>query len=249
MVIALKILANPNNWASALGLATPSINGGPSLYQPGGRHRTVSAALALGGAAVVLTGLMTALVAPEILTQGPPPIDVIHYPMPVPPPPQPQPQPSADPHHTPVLTTPRPRVDIPPTSDGSVILDPPSGYFPLPDGTGTSIGGDTGGMIEIIPPAPLVIAARRDPRYVGSFQPPYPAGLERERVTGRCPVSVSIASSGRVTAVRDMGCTDPAFYRTTERQALSRWRFEPETRNGVAVESTLSQTVVFRLPE
>ena len=241
MVIALSIIANPNNWVA---VPAPALNGGPSLYQSGGRHRTVSAALALGSVGIVVAGLMTALVAPEVIPFGPPIIEITNIPLPVPPSPKPQPDPT---RHDPVLTSPRPKLDIPIASEGPTIVDPID--FTIPPLGGVGSGGETGDINEFVTPPPHFTAARRNPRFAGSFQPPYPAALERERVTGRCPVSVTIAPSGRVSAVRDMGCTDPAFFRATQNQALNRWRFEPATRGGVAMESTLTQTVVFRIDQ
>lgn len=243
MVIALSIIANPNNWVTA---PAPAATNGPSLYQSDGRHRSISAALALGSVGIVVAGLMTALVAPEVIPFGPPIIEVTHIPLPVPPEPDPQPQPDPS-RHDPVLTTPRPKVDIPITADHPVISDPIDFTLTLLGGVGS--GGGTGDVGEIVTPPPLFTAARRNPRFARDFQPPYPAALQREGVTGRCPVSVTIAPSGRVSAVRDMGCTDPAFFRATQNQALNRWRFEPATRGGVAMESTLTQTVVFRIDQ
>lgn len=243
MVIALSIIANPNNWVAVPALAATN---GPSLYQSGGRHRTISAALALGSVGIVVAGLMTALVAPEIMTPAAGPLITYNDPLPVPPEPDPQPQPDPTRHDS-VLTSPRPKLDIPIASEGPTIVDPID--FTIPPLGGVGSGGGTGDVSEIITPPPIFTAARRNPRFAGSFQPPYPAALERERVTGRCPVSVTIAPSGRVSAVRDMGCTDPAFFRATQNQALNRWRFEPATRGGVAMESTLTQTVVFRIDQ
>ncbi|MEQ1687217.1 MAG: energy transducer TonB [Sphingopyxis sp.] len=247
MVVALSMLANLQSWAKAPVLAAPAPYGGASLYQPGGRHRPIAAGLALGGAAVVLAGLMTALVAPEILTYTPPTIDVTNYPLPKPPPPTPQPEPDAQRQNRSVLTAPDPITDTREAATGTIItLDPFDGTFPPSGGGGTGIG--SGGGDAVITAPPLITAARRNPRFAGDFQPPYPAAQEREQVEGRCPVSVTIAPSGRVSAVRDAGCSDPAFFRVTQRQALTRWRFEPASRDGVAIESTLTQTVVFRLP-
>lgn len=248
MVIALSMLANPQNWAKAPALTAPASGNDASLYQPDGRHRAVSAGLALGGAAVVLAGLMTALVAPDIgprIFNDP---DVINILLPKPPPPDPQPEREAQRPNRSVLTAPDPITDTREAAAGTTVLaDPFDGTISPSGGDGTGVG--SGGGDAVITAPPLYIAPRRNPRFAGAFQPPYPAAQERERVEGRCPVSVTIAPSGRVTAVRDAGCSDPAFFRVTMRQALGHWRFEPATRDGVAVESTLMQTVVFRLPE
>ncbi len=62
MAIPILILADPRNWSMR-----PATTHGPGGYQPGGTHRTVSAGLALGVAALVGVGLATALVAPEVM--------------------------------------------------------------------------------------------------------------------------------------------------------------------------------------
>jgi len=115
---------------------------------------------------------------------------------------------------------------------------------PVDAGTG---GGE--GRISAAVHVPQFRPALRDPHYAANFQPPYPLAQQREGTEGRCPVSVSIGANGRVLAVRDAGCSDPAFFRATERQALHSWHFEPATRDGVAVPSEQTLTVQFRIAQ
>ncbi len=111
--------------------------------------------------------------------------------------------------------------------------------------------GNGGGVFRPVdpPPVPVFRAATRDPRFARSFQPSYPPALERQEIEGRCPVSVTIAPSGRVSAVRDNGCAHELFFSATQRQAMANWRFRPATRDGVPIESTETLTVTFRIDQ
>ena len=57
------------------------------------------------------------------------------------------------------------------------------------------------------------------------------------------------APNGRVTAVERLSATSDAFWRATQRQALSRWRFRPATLDGRPVEGIKVMTVTFRIQD
>ena len=243
MAIPLMILADPRNWRAAP--VDAYAQGG---YQPGGTHKTLSAAISLGAAALVVAGLATALVAPNIMETVRRPIDVINIPIPEQPkPPEPQPREQTPQTH---ITTPKPVIAVPTTAvDPLPIIDPPilhSGPMIIPS-TGSGPIADPAPPPQ--PPAPIYQGPSVNNRFAGSFQPNYPASRQREGVEGRCRVRVTIAPTGRVSAVQNAGCNDDAFFEATQRQALRSWRFNPATRDGVAVESTMEQTVVFRIDQ
>jgi len=96
-------------------------------------------------------------------------------------------------------------------------------------------------------PAPVVVQARPDPRYMGDFQPGYPAAMLRQDVEGYAKVRVHISVRGRVDSVELVDATDTAFWEATRRQALKYWRFKPAMRDGVAVPSEQVMTVRFQL--
>lgn len=96
-------------------------------------------------------------------------------------------------------------------------------------------------------PEPIRAEARPDPRFAGDLQPPYPASEERAGNEGTVRIRVTIGTDGRVKAAERVGATSDAFWRATERQALSRWRFRPATLDGRPVESVKLMTVHFRL--
>lgn len=101
-------------------------------------------------------------------------------------------------------------------------------------------------IVETVP-EPIMIAARIDPSHRGALQPRYPSALIRQEVEGSCTIRVHIAANGRVIAAEPVRATHPAFCEATQRQALSRWRFQPATRDGVAVDSWQQHVVEFRI--
>lgn len=97
------------------------------------------------------------------------------------------------------------------------------------------------------PRTPVRVAAQFDSRFAGAMQPPYPASEQRAEREGSVRVRVTIGADGRVRAVQRLSATNDAFWRVTEQQALSRWRFRPATEDGRPVESSKELTVRFRL--
>lgn len=95
------------------------------------------------------------------------------------------------------------------------------------------------------PPSPILVEARFAPGV--ALQPRYPASLLRQGVEGSATVRVTIAANGRVSAAECVRADDPAFCDAAVRQALSRWRFAPATRDGRPVESRQTHTVLFRI--
>ncbi len=235
MAIPLIMITQPQRWARQPQSAIATTG-----YRPVGRHKTASAALALGIAGMVGVGMATALVAPDLLTIIDGPLKTRNVPIEVEPP-QPADPKEQQQQSSSRITTVRPLV---PTHEGVITAPLPPFEITVPPISQV-------GTRPFTPPVapPVFRGARRNHRFADAFQPPYPAAQQREGVVGRCLVSVAISAGGRVTSVRDLGCSDPAFFRATQRQALSRWRFEPATRDGVAVATELEQNVVFRMPE
>ncbi len=246
MPIALLTLRR----AAASSSALMPVTAGSGRYGEAGQSgpRLIAGSLALGIAAVVAAGLTFALIVQPTERQ----FDdgIILHPVPLPPPPEPDPVVQPERQRTPTITTVPPRYIVPTPDDRPVI--PFEDADPLPP---TPYEGDETGTGELppvaqdppAPPPPVLVEARRHPRYLDDFQPPYPARLEREQVEGRARVTVTINAAGRVTAVTDAGSTDPGFFEATRRHALSRWRFLPATRGGEAIESTQTLSVQFRI--
>ena len=169
------------------------------------------------------------------------------------PPEAPPPDRPAPPQHRSVIDRVPPRAETPlrgPAVDQSPI--------PLPPIPGTPIGGETippprpipQPRDETPPPAPPVrIDAQFDPRYADALQPDYPAVEERAQREGSVVIRVTIGPDGRVKGADKVRATSDAFYRVTERHALTRWRFRPATLDGRPVEATKTMTVTFRLQD
>jgi protein TonB len=217
--------------------------------QGGQRHRLLSGAMAMALTGGVFALLTAGLVIPQMVEIFDPPLVTREIPLPRPvDPPEAIPeneQPRQPETH---ITTVRRDSQIPTVVQGPLVapFDGPV-LPPIPDP-----GFDPGPLVRPAdPPAhvPVLNGVARDARFAGRFQPEYPTAMIRAEREGVCRVSVTVAPSGRVSAVRQLSCDDPAFFRATERQALSQWRFRPATRDGAAVEGTIEQTVRFQLPD
>lgn len=167
-------------------------------------------------------------------------------PQPLPPPPPKVEEAKIDPPVE-LVFTPKPVIENP-TPDAPVettIDEPP--VQPQPTMViGTAIKAEPA---AILPPPPPMIAAEVDPRYGDSFQPPYPSDKLRAEQEGRISVRVQIGADGLVKAIEPLGNADASFFSATRKQALSKWRFKPATRGGVAIESWKTMTVSFRIDE
>lgn len=99
---------------------------------------------------------------------------------------------------------------------------------------------------EAIKPA-VLIGANIDPRYASNFQPTYPPDKIREGQAGRVTVRVLIGVDGRVKDIEKVSAPADTFWDATKRQALSKWRFKPATRDGVPYEAWKIMNVSFVL--
>ncbi|HEY0116760.1 MAG TPA: TonB family protein [Allosphingosinicella sp.] len=144
-----------------------------------------------------------------------------------------------------VIPTPVPNATAEPSSVVSTLIEgtainPPSGSGTRPEPQ------------LIVPPRretpPAVrVEAQWDPRFAGAMQPPYPPSEQRQEREGQVRVRVTIGPDGRVIAADKVSATSDDFWRVTQRQALSRWRFRPATLDGRPVQSSKTLTVHFRL--
>lgn len=102
---------------------------------------------------------------------------------------------------------------------------------------------------RVEPVVPPLIGAVRDNRYAEDFQPAYPAARLRSQEDGKVTVKVLVGTNGRVKAIEQLSATGSDFFEATKRQALSKWRFKPATRGGVAEESWMTLSVTFRIQD
>lgn len=122
--------------------------------------------------------------------------------------------------------------------------------------TSTVLGGEGGSSLALpeVPRLPQIaepvfVGARINPGYAKALQPVYPPGMIRAETEGFATVRVLIGTDGRVKQVEVVKASDPAFLDATRKQALTKWRFLPATRDGEAVESWREMTVRFQLPD
>ncbi|MFD1789642.1 TonB family protein [Sphingomonas floccifaciens] len=210
----------------------------------------VSLTAAIGINAVLVGALLFS--APDIATH----IEksFTGYDVPITPPPEPvKPEPVKEMKATtsprePLIVTPIPEVPtLPPVNPTVGTVEIPN--VPPVDLGSSSTGAGTGPVVTPDPPkpAPIVIGAEPDPR--ATFQPDYPPAERRLGNEGTVTVRVLVGTDGRVKAVERVRAENDAFYDATRRQALSRWRFRPATRDGVPYETWRTMTVRFVLQD
>lgn len=203
----------------------------------------LSVAIGLNGA--VIAALMFA--SPEIVTRfvEPEPMITENIPLPIDPPPIPKPK-----LDTKVETrTPNPPPAERPFTVDSVKPDP--GGYTQPSGPTGMDGGVTGGTGTVIEPpyvpphVAVVTGVQLDPSYARFFQPAYPGSEMRAGREGRVTVRVLVGTDGRVKQVELVSAASDLFFEATKRQALSKWRFKPATRDGVPEEGWRTMSVSF----
>lgn len=198
-------------------------------------------AIGLNGA--VIAALMFA--SPEIVTRfvEPKPLITENIPLPIDPPPIPEPK-----LETKVETrTPNPPPTERPFTTDTVKPDP-GGYTPAgPTGMDGGVTGGTGTVVEpYVPPhVAVVTGVQLDPNYARFFQPAYPGSEMRAGREGRVTVRVLVGTDGRVKQVELVSAASDLFFEATKRQALSKWRFKPATRDGVPEEGWRTMSVSF----
>ncbi|NIJ65761.1 protein TonB [Sphingomonas leidyi] len=215
-------------------------------YQPQqSRAVSIGASLLISGA--IITGMIYS--APNIIKHIAPTFEATQIPLdPVPPPdikPIEKPKVAAKTPTQPPITAPDPVLK----TDSNVTLKTTPDIPPVQPDIAKPV--EAGRPVTVDPPkpAPALVGARRDPRYADAFQPNYPASELRAQRDGRVSVRVLVGPDGRVKAVEQVSATSAAFFEATKQQALSKWRFKPATRGGVAEESWMTLSVTFQIKD
>lgn len=193
--------------------------------------------------AAVLAALLTA--TPVVKKVAPSIIEIFTPVEPKPPEPLPElPKPQPDTASETALRV-EPVIDVPTPTNLPIIT---LGDAPVIDLDPVPGNGDAG--LEngpVTPVAPVLTDATIDPRYMRDFQPAYPPSKIRLEETGRVTVRVLVGTNGRVLQVQPVGSPDAQFLEATRKQALSKWRFKPATRDGVPIEVWRQISVRFEL--
>jgi periplasmic protein TonB len=83
----------------------------------------------------------------------------------------------------------------------------------------------------------------------GALKLPYPNDKLRLEEEATLRLRLTIDTRGRVTAVEPVGPADPSFLEAARRHILRAWRYKPATEDGVAIPSTVTINLSFRLEE
>ena len=211
-------------------------------YNPGAGHRPIAAVFAIGLPAALFTVVaLTPMISIITEKHGPTVVHNVPEEKKLPPPPEDDPAPKQKTApETEMTTVPTP---FPPINSGPLVDPlppvPPAPLPPLPPGPVADPAPP--------PPAPKLVLAQLDQRFIAGFQPDYPAREQREEMSGVTIVRVLIGTDGKVKQVELVSTDSPGFFEATKRRALSKWRFKPATRGGVAEESWKEMKVRFEI--
>lgn len=101
------------------------------------------------------------------------------------------------------------------------------------------------------PPAtalPPMAETTTPPSYISAPPPPYPADMRASRTRGIVRVRITVNTAGVPTAVQIMASSGHHLFDTTATSWILRyWRFNPATRSGVPVASSVNTRVEFIL--
>ncbi len=92
-------------------------------------------------------------------------------------------------------------------------------------------------------PAPLESASLERTYYVA---PAYPKAAEKDGLSGKVRVRLTVGTNGRVKAAEIVSSTPAGVFDQSVMSAVIRWRFKPPQVGGRAVESTTVVSVVFK---
>jgi periplasmic protein TonB len=188
---------------------------------------------------VAALGALALAKGPEFIRPLAPPLVITPIPLPDDPPPVDRIEPRRPEQPS--------RVTVPPTPTPTPVTStfPTTPQQPFPTAFDSRPPGTQDiriARVELPPPV------RREAEMLSrDLQPPYPSAEQRMQRDGIVRIRVTIGADGRVTAAERVSATSDAFWRATERQALSRWRFRPATVDGRPVETTRVITVTFRI--
>jgi len=209
-------------------------------YNPPSRLRPDSLGLTVLMTGAVVSGLF--FLNPKVARIIPGAIPTINIPLD---PPKPQPTPKPQPQKPAAHEA--QRIVVPPIDPVVKPFDPPPlDFTDKPPMTFPPAEGDARTAIEPTKP-PVMVGPNIDPRYAGYFQPAYPPDEIRAGNAGRVTVKVLIGVDGRVKDIEKISAASDSFWDATRRQALSKWRFKPATRDGVPYETWKTMNVSFVL--
>lgn len=183
--------------------------------------------------------LMSAKMDLPIGISDPPLIVDTIKPEPVPPKPVERPRPQTS---NPTVAASDPIVAIP---NDPLVIPTPAPLPPLPgvDAPGSSAG-PAADRIKPIAATPAILLTGAT-----ELKPPYPPSKLASGEEAVLRLRLTIAPTGRVTAVEPVGRADPAFLTAARRHILAHWRYRPATSGGHGVATSLVVNLRFQLDD
>jgi protein TonB len=138
-----------------------------------------------------------------------------------------------------------PRPTDPPPAEATGVPPPDSTAPSAPtaqDAGPASRGQQQAAAVPMVPPRPLSAAAANP-------KPDYPAEARNRRLQGRVLLRVDVSADGLPMAVTVSASSGHAILDAAAITAVRRWRFNPATRAGVAIEASAYVPILFRLED
>jgi len=170
--------------------------------------------------------------APPPVVQPPPPPQAVAAPQP-PPPPKPKPKPKPKPAPKPKLK-PLPPLEPPPVQP----VTPPPSAVPAPVALPN---------VPVAPAAPPVFVAATRASSTRNPKPEYPMIAKRRGWEGTVSLLVEVGSDGKPTSVKVRESSGRALLDQSALRTVKLWLFNPATRDGKPVDSTMTVSIVFKL--
>lgn len=133
--------------------------------------------------------------------------------------------------------------DRTPTRSGTARIDQQASPPPAPADEGLAAGPGA--------PAAAAGAAASDgtvPRLVHAPPPEYPRAALRAGASGEVVIRIDVGTDGRPSSLEVLRSSRNRALDRAALQAVRGWRFEPAMRDGVAVATSVQQTVTFDAP-
>ena len=167
---------------------------------------------------------------PPVIKPAPPPPPVA-VPKPTPPKPKPKPKPTPKPKPKPAPPPPaEPLVPAAPPTPAPVVQSPAPSITPV---------------VENAPPTPVLVPpSRPSSRY--SPKPPFPMIAKRRGWQGTVLLEIDVDENGRPRSVKVLETSGRTILDQSALKSVKRWLFNPATRDGKPVASTMTVNIEFK---
>ncbi|TBV12305.1 energy transducer TonB [Stutzerimonas kirkiae] len=229
----------------------PTVRSG-ALWATEDRHEHhLPMPLAIAGAALLMALMIAAFALVEVKQapqeEEPPQVTrVSMVEIPPPPPPEPPPPPLPEPPPPPVAPPPPKKSPPKPVEPPKPVPKPqPSEPPPVPAPPPPPLP-------EPPPPAPPPAPApkaSKDAVALSQSVPVYPRQARQAKIEGQVTLELLIRPDGSVASARVLSSKPPRLFDSAALDAVKKWKFQPRTVDGVAVEQRARQTITFGLKQ